>query len=80
MNPLLYAQVNQQWVQRFNGSQNSFDIVKKLLLDANGNVYVYGTTNETAHGTDMIIIKYNPAGNIVWAYKFNGNTFEKFRP
>jgi len=70
----IQSQVTQEWVQRYNGTANSFDIVTKLQIDQNSNVYVYGTTNETGHATDLVIIKYSSNGSILWSYKYNGNS------
>lgn len=66
-----YAQYTQQWVNRLNGSANSFDIAGNLLLDEQSNVYVYSTISNSGTSTDICVIKYSPAGNILWQYIYS---------
>ncbi|MBN8584032.1 MAG: SBBP repeat-containing protein [Ignavibacteria bacterium] len=65
------GQVTQQWVQRYNGSWNRSDLGKSVTVDKTGNVYVIGST---ANGitTDVITIKYNTSGSMLWLQIYNG--------
>jgi uncharacterized delta-60 repeat protein len=49
---------NQQWVARYNGTGNDYDIVREIVLDDLGNVYITG--NSAGSGTlgDGATIKY----------------------
>lgn len=69
----LFSQPLEEWVQRYNGPGNSFDIVSKLLIDNIGNVYVYGSSGGNGTLTDMTIVKYSSSGNIIWVSRYNGN-------
>lgn len=40
-----------------------------LIVDGSGYIYVIGTFGDIG---DMILIKYSPSGNIIWAKKHNG--------
>jgi len=62
----------QQWLQRYNGSGNGFDIARSLVLDDSGNVYISGYATETASGEDFTTIKYNSAGVQQWLQTYNG--------
>ncbi|MCY7363539.1 MAG: SBBP repeat-containing protein [Ignavibacteria bacterium] len=66
------SQPAQEWLQRYNGPANSFDIVSKLLLDDFGNAYVYGSSIGVGTLTDFTIIKYNSSGKTLWEQRYNG--------
>lgn len=73
------SQPVEEWVQRYNGTANSFDLAAKMLIDNDNNILVYGSCNETGSLLDFLIIKYNPAGEIIWSKLYNGssNSFDK---
>ncbi len=66
---------NIQWMIPYNRQGSSGDMGKELVLDAAGNIYVSGSTNipNTASGTDITTIKYNPAGTEQWVMHYNPN-------
>lgn len=66
------AQVQREWVQRFNGNANSFDLPNSLKLDAASNAYVYGSSTSTGALTDIVLVKYNSSGSMLWSSLFNG--------
>jgi uncharacterized delta-60 repeat protein len=63
---------SQQWVARFNGSGNSFDHARKLVIDISGNVYVTGAGTGSGTGLDYTTIKYNSSGVMLWVAHYNG--------
>ena len=69
---VIHAQVSREWVRRFNGEDNRFDIATTLKLDAASNVFVYGMVNRISSGSDIAVIKYNSSGGISWVSSFNG--------
>lgn len=66
----LYTQISQQWVARYNGSANNYEVAVDIVTDNDGNIYVAGSTYNTNY--DYVLIKYNPAGTIIWVKQYNG--------
>jgi len=64
---------NQLWAVSFNGSGNGFDEARAIDVDANGNSYVTGYTLSTGNNYNVITIKYDAAGNQMWATIYNGS-------
>ena len=67
-----FAQVTQEWVQRYNGPGNQDDGAKAIAIDDEGNVYVTGYSFNAAADFDYATIKYNSAGAIQWVQRYNG--------
>jgi uncharacterized delta-60 repeat protein len=68
---IIYSQVSQQWVARYNGPANFGDYGKDITIDAAGNVYVIGSSYNS-RATDYVTIKYNSDGIQQWAARYNG--------
>lgn len=60
-----------QWATTYNGSGNSFDATKHVVLDGSGNIYVTGGSYNASGNTDMITIKYNSSGTQQWVKTFD---------
>lgn len=56
----------QQWSMRYAGSQNRNDQGQAITADGSGNIYVTGYSETNSGGSQMITIKYNPAGVQQW--------------
>ena len=67
------AQPTQEWVARYNGSGNYFDVAEALAVDGDGNVYVTGWSIGSDTGTDYATIKYDSNGDTVWVRCYNGS-------
>ncbi|MDQ3020539.1 MAG: SBBP repeat-containing protein [Bacteroidota bacterium] len=68
----LFSQPSEEWVNRYNGPGNSFDIVSKSILDNENNIYVYGSSVGSGTGPDFAVLKYSQDGEIVWLQRYNG--------
>jgi len=63
----------QQWVSRFNGALNFFDVPEALHIDNLNNVYVAGATyGGLATENDYVTIKINSSGAQQWAQIVDG--------
>ena len=66
------ASGNQLWAIRYNGPDNSDDSASTLAVDNLGNLYVAGVSFDSVTGNDYATVKYGPAGNQLWAERYNG--------
>jgi hypothetical protein len=57
---ILFSQVTQEWVQRYNSSGNIDDQAVDMAVDTSGNVYSTGWTD------GVTILKYNKNGQLIW--------------
>lgn len=63
----------QQWVQRYNGNANSFDIFGSMEMDGAGNLYVVGSSIHTGAATDIVTLKINQyTGALMLSERYNG--------
>ncbi|MCO6499416.1 MAG: SBBP repeat-containing protein [Vicingus serpentipes] len=67
------AQINVLWESRYTSSGQNVDKGKEIEIDANGNVYVVGTSyTSVTNGYDIVTIKYDANGVEQWVSTFNG--------
>jgi hypothetical protein len=61
-----------EWVQRYNGANNSTDEAQALTIDTRGNVYVTGSVDQgNGNFRDIVTIKYNKAGQQQWVATYH---------
>jgi hypothetical protein len=66
------AQIQQAWVAHYNnGITNGTNQAVKMALDANGNIYVTGFSQNTNSQLGYATIKYAPNGNQLWAARYD---------
>lgn len=66
------ASGNVLWDVRYDGPGRSSDEPAGMAVDAAGNVYVAGNSEAYASGEDILLIKYNAAGQLQWAKSYTG--------
>jgi len=64
------ASGTQQWVKNFNGEGNAADTARALAVDANGNIYVTGSSFNGST-EDFYTLKYKSNGTELWGIGFN---------
>jgi uncharacterized delta-60 repeat protein len=66
----------QQWVRTYTsgGTVGVGDFISDMTIDASANIYLTGQVKgmSGSSGPDMVTLKYNTAGTLQWAQKFNG--------
>ncbi|NNE35798.1 MAG: T9SS type A sorting domain-containing protein [Rhodothermales bacterium] len=65
---------SEQWVALYDGPSNFDDGLSDLVLDADGNVYVGGTSFGVSTNTDYAIVRYSPLGVEQWVFRHDGPT------
>ncbi len=63
----------QQWVARYNGTNNTDDEGYQVLVDGSSNVWVCGYATTASKGKDFQMLKYNSSGTLLSSPKRNGS-------
>ncbi|MCB9304848.1 MAG: hypothetical protein H6566_29820 [Lewinellaceae bacterium] len=66
-----FAQPTLLWESAYHGAIAD-DQPNAMAVDNAGNVYITGFTDTPSETTDYLTIKYNAAGDILWARTYNG--------
>jgi uncharacterized delta-60 repeat protein len=61
----------QEWVARYNGPGNGYDVAYAIVLDSYGNIYVTGTSTGTETSADYATVKYDSSGVEQWVARYN---------
>ncbi|NQY10781.1 MAG: hypothetical protein HRT71_14885 [Flavobacteriales bacterium] len=65
------SQGTEKWISTFNGTFNGDDTGTDIAIDEQGNVYVVGNVVNEVTGEDVIAIKYNSDGIVIWSTVFD---------
>jgi uncharacterized delta-60 repeat protein len=62
------------WTNLYNGSANSCDWARAMVVDRAGNVFVTGFARRGGYGrsADFVTVAYSSAGSALWTNRFNG--------
>lgn len=60
----------QRWVARYDGPTSADDYANAIAIDASGNVYVTGFSDNS--GFDYATVKYDNSGEQQWVARYNG--------
>ncbi|MHA1427922.1 MAG: SBBP repeat-containing protein [Candidatus Helarchaeota archaeon] len=69
----------QLWNRTWGGPE--FEMAQNIAIDDNDNIYITGVTQSfgTASSWDVVLIKYDPAGNQLWNRTWGGDNNEEGR-
>ncbi len=65
-------QGNEEWVVRYKGPEHYWNQRWAMAVDATGNVFVTGYSEDSAGKEDFTTIKYSPQGKEEWVARYNG--------
>lgn len=64
------------WTRTYNSPGNQSDKAESIAVDAAGNVFITGRSdqdvNDTIDNNDIVTIKYNTSGTQMWIQRYNG--------
>jgi uncharacterized delta-60 repeat protein len=63
---------SREWKKTYNGLGNGPDQANAITTDADGNVYITGTSDGNGTRDDYATVKYDINGNTQWVRRYNG--------
>ncbi len=60
------------WVAYYNGTADQGDEAEAIALDTSGSIYVTGSSPGAGTNQDIVTIKYDQAGETLWARRYTG--------
>jgi hypothetical protein len=77
----VHAQIAPAWVARYNnGIPNGTHQAVKMALDAAGNIYVTGFSENANSNLGYVTIKYAPNGSQLWASRYDSTNYPSAKP
>ncbi|MEO8513613.1 MAG: SBBP repeat-containing protein [Ignavibacteria bacterium] len=61
----------EQWVKNYNGNASGEDRAWGIVIDNSDNIYITGSSLAEIGKTDIVTLKYNSAGQVLWTSRFN---------
>ena len=65
--------LNVEWTAIYNGADSLDDMGRSIQVDASGYVYVTGYSTTLDEDTNMVTLKYDSAGTIIWTEEYNNS-------
>jgi hypothetical protein len=66
---VLFSQLQQSWINRFNYAGNSSDVARDMVTDNSGSVYITGNS-EYNDGSHYTTVKYSSTGQQLWRVNY----------
>lgn len=63
-----------QWISTYTSAGPLSDFIRSICLDNFGNIYLAGETSLGAGVGDVVVIKYNSSGSLIWSQLFTGSS------
>lgn len=70
---LISVSSNAQWTNRYNGQGDFSDRFSAVATDVSGNSYLAGSTVTSGNNQDVLVVKLDASGTIVWRNTYNGS-------
>ncbi|MBC8173510.1 MAG: T9SS type A sorting domain-containing protein [Chitinophagales bacterium] len=67
----------EQWLARYNGEGDDFDMAVDITIDDAGDQYVCGATMNASNNNDIVAWKQNEFGTRLWTKIYNGSADEE---
>ncbi len=64
--------VTEEWKRWYAARGTGDDAAVGVVVDASGNAYVTGTSKGRGTLSDIVTIKYDPQGKVLWTKRYNG--------
>jgi len=61
------------WGRAYDGPGHGSDAASGIAVDNGGNAYVVGKVIGTGGSSDIAVLKYSPAGDLLWDWIYNGS-------
>ena len=68
------------WVRSYNGSGDSTDIPYAMAIDPQANIFVTGLSWGSTNSNDIVTVKYDSSGNLLWVAQYDGPANEENGP
>ena len=66
------ASGSRKWKRFYDGPAHSSDRAQGAVADRAGNLYICGSVGRADLSTDLLLVKYTPAGRRVWVRTYDG--------
>jgi hypothetical protein len=60
------------WKRQLDGTAHVLDLAQDVAVAGDGSIVVVGTKGDTASSDDGLIVKYSPAGKVLWQHVYDG--------
>jgi len=61
-----------QYVRKVNGTGSGSDVVRKMVIGSNNNIYLTGYSDGSGTDKDYMTVKYSANGTLNWTKRYNG--------
>ncbi|MCC6866169.1 MAG: SBBP repeat-containing protein [Ignavibacteria bacterium] len=69
-----------QWSKNYNGVSEGKDEAWGIVIDQDKKVYITGESDNSQSNTDIVTIKYNSSGSVLWTTRFDGPHHKDDKP
>jgi hypothetical protein len=74
------AQGDLLWLQTYDGTAGTGDIVQAIAVDSQDNIYITGQSYGVGSGADIVTIKYSASGQQEWVERWDGSASDNDYP